>query len=59
MRTTRKVLLALVLTLCVAAVLSVCAFAALNFETDLPTGVTRDQEGWVNSGYADVDTEDG
>ena len=59
MRTTRKVLLALVLTLCVAAVLSVCAFAALDFETDLPTGVTRDQEGWVNSGYADVDTEDG
>ena len=58
MRTTRKVLLALVLTLCVAAVLSVCAFA-FDIYTDLPTGVTKDQEGWEGSGYNDVDTEEG
>ena len=49
MRTSRKILLALVLTLCVAAVLSVCAFA-FDIYTDLPSGVTKDQEGWVDSG---------
>ena len=58
MRTTRKVLLVLVLTLCVAAVLSVCAFA-FDIYTDIPTGVTKDQEGWKGSGYNDVDTEEG
>ena len=57
MKTTRKIFLALVLTLVVAAVLSVCAFAALNFETDMPAGVQKGETGWVDSGYADIDAE--
>ena len=59
MKTTRKIFLVLILTLCVAAVLSVCAFAALNFETDMPAGVQKGETGWVASGYTDVDTEAG
>ncbi len=58
MKTTRKILLALVLTLVVAAVMSVCAFA-FDIDTDLPKGVTNTDEQWIDSGYTDVDTEDG
>ncbi len=58
MKTTRKIFLALVLTLAVAAVMSVCAFA-FDIYTDLPSGVTNEDSRWINSGYTDVDTEDG
>lgn len=58
MKTTRKILLALVLTLAMAAVMSVCAFA-FDIYTDLPAGVTNEDAKWVASGFTDVDTEDG
>ena len=58
MRTSRKIFLALVLTLAVAAVMSVCAFA-FDINTDLPSGVTKDDAKWKASGYSDVDTEAG
>ena len=58
MRTSRKILLALVLTLVVAAVMSVCAFA-FDINTDLPQGVTNEDAKWKASGYSDVDTEEG
>ncbi len=58
MRTTRKILLALVLTLAMVAVLSVCAFA-FDINTDLPAGVTNEDAKWKASGYSDVDTEEG
>ena len=57
MKTTRKILLALVLTLAVAAVMSVCAFAAYNLDLDLPAGVVKGDAKWVDSGYADIDAE--
>ena len=50
MRNTRKIFLALVLTLAMVAVLSVCAFA-FDIDTDLPAGVTKGQDGWVASNY--------
>ncbi len=56
MKTTRKIFLALVLTLVVAAVMSVCAFA-FDINTDLPSGVQKGETGWVDSGYADIDAE--
>ena len=59
MRNTRKIFLALILTLCVAAILSVCAFASDNIPTDMPQGVTKGQDGWAPSGYKDIDEGDG
>ena len=56
MKTTRKIFLALVLTLVVAAVMSVCAFA-FDINTDLPSGVQKGETGWVDSGYTDIDAE--
>ena len=56
MRTSRKIFLALVLTLVVAAVMSVCAFA-FDINTDLPSGVQKGETGWVDSGYTDIDAE--
>ena len=57
MRSTKKILLAVVLTLAVAALLSVCAFAAYSDNTALPQGVSSaDTTGkYIPSGYADVD----
>ena len=55
MRNTRKIFLVLILTLCVAAILSVCAFASDNIPTDMPQGVPFGQSGWANSGYSDID----
>ncbi|MBO5280480.1 MAG: leucine-rich repeat protein [Clostridia bacterium] len=57
MKTTRKILLALVLTLAVAAVMSVCAFAAFDLDVELPAGVVKGDAKWVDSGYADIDAE--
>ena len=56
MRNTRKIFLALVLTLAMIAVLSVCAFA-FDIDTDLPAGVTKGQDGWVASNYSDIDAD--
>lgn len=56
MRNTRKIFLALVLTLAMVAVLSVCAFA-FDIDTDLPAGVTKGQDGWVASNYSDIDAD--
>ena len=58
MRNTRKIFLALILTLCVAAILSVCAFASDNIPTDMPQGVTKDHVDWAPSGYKDIDEGD-
>ncbi|MBQ2378021.1 MAG: hypothetical protein II297_06445, partial [Clostridia bacterium] len=57
MRSTKKFLLAVVLTLAVAALLSVCAFAAYSDNTAFPQGVSSaDTTGkYIPSGYADVD----
>ena len=57
MRTTRKIFLALVLTLAVAAVMSVCAFAAYNLDLDLPAGAVKGDEKWIDSGYSDIDAD--
>ncbi|MBQ2377665.1 MAG: hypothetical protein II297_04610, partial [Clostridia bacterium] len=57
MKTTRKILLALVLTLVVAALLSVCAFAAYDKDLDLPAGAVKGDAKWVDSGYDDIDAE--
>lgn len=58
MRKTRKILWVLVFALAVAAVMSVCAFA-FDVYTDLPAGVTKEDDRWIPSGYADVDDGDG
>lgn len=58
MKTMRKILLAVVLTLAVAAVMSVCIMA-FDIETDLPVGVTNTDERWVDSGFSDVDDVEG
>ena len=57
MKTSRKILLALVLTLVVAAVMSVCAFAAYNLDLDIPTGAVKGDEKWVGSGFSDIDAD--
>ena len=57
MKTSRKIFLALVLTLAVAAVMSVCAFAAYNLDLDLPAGAVKGDAKWVDSGYSDIDAE--
>ena len=57
MKTTRKILLALVLTLAVAAVMSVCAFAAYDLDLDLPAGAVKGDAKWIDSGYEDIDAE--
>ena len=58
MKTTRRILIALVLTLAVAALLSVCAFAAYDLDLDLPAGAVKGDAKWVDSGYADIDADD-
>lgn len=59
MISTRKILLAVVLTLAVAVLLSVCAFAAYSDNTAFPQGVSSaDTTGkYIPSGYADVDDD--
>ena len=57
MRNTRKIFLALILTLCVAAILSVCAFASDNIPEDMPQGVPFGQAGFADPVYADINQE--
>lgn len=59
MRSIKKFLLAVVLTLAVAVLLSVCAFAAYSDNTAFPQGVSSaDTTGkYIPSGYADVDDD--
>ncbi len=54
---TGKILLAFVLMLLTVAVFAV-SVSAFDINQDLPSGVQYNEDGWVDSGYADVDKAD-